>query len=113
MFKTSSQILKYFDRVNKRYWDTVERARNRRNNKLSKYQSTLCFCPKCGNELITTGSFLISTDLDEPPVTLVIYKCKHCTETSKWVFGLTPCPILVKSDKELNDLLYGDYNHEQ
>lgn len=109
MFKTSSQILKYFDKVNKQYWDTVERARHRRSKKLLKYQSTLCYCPNCDNELITTGSFLLSTDLDEPPVTIVMYRCTHCQNTSKWIFGLTPAPILIKSDKELEDLLYGDY----
>lgn len=60
--------------------------------KLKKGQYTFCYC-KCGNELISSNSFLKDTDF-------VYYKCSKCGRISKWDFDF-PCPILV--DSEVNE----------
>lgn len=56
---------------------------------LKKGQYTFCYC-KCGNELISSNSFLRDTDF-------VYYKCSKCGKISKWDFD-APCPILIDSE---------------
>lgn len=50
---------------------------------------TQCFCNKCKNELISSGSYLKEDN------NYVYYKCKDCNSESKWIFD-TPVPILVE-----------------
>ncbi len=45
----------------------------------------------CGNELITSGSFITESDNE------VIYRCTDCKEFSIWDFG-APIPIQLKFD---------------
>jgi len=51
-------------------------------------QATACFCPKCRNELISSGSFVSDKEL-------VTYKCVICEEVSMWYFD-APVPLLIK-----------------
>ena len=55
-------------------------------------QTTFCYCPNCGNELISSNSFV----KDEY---YVCYKCSKCGKETKWIFD-TPVPILIKDLKE-------------
>lgn len=56
---------------------------------LKKGQRTFCYC-KCGNELVSSDSFVEDTDY-------VYYKCSKCGRKSKWDFDFM-CPILVESE---------------
>lgn len=51
-------------------------------------QTTLCYCPNCKNELISSDSFVSDEDV-------VTYKCVKCSIVSKWDFD-APTPILLK-----------------
>lgn len=53
-----------------------------------KGQNTFIYCPWCGVELISTGSFVKDTDL-------IYYKCKCCDLETAWLFD-APAPILIK-----------------
>lgn len=53
-----------------------------------KKQTTFCYCPKCNNELCSSGSFIKDTDF-------VYYKCSECGLGTKWLFD-APAPILIK-----------------
>ena len=55
-------------------------------------QGTFCYCPKCKNELISSGSFVS----DEK---LVTYKCTDCGTVTEWLFD-APAPILWIIDGE-------------
>jgi len=50
-------------------------------------QRTWCFCPKCRNDLCSSGSFV--SDLE-----WVTYRCSKCGHTSRWHFD-APVPILL------------------
>lgn len=56
-----------------------------------KGQSCFCYCD-CGNELISSNSFVKDTDF-------VYYKCSKCGRESKWDFDF-PCPILVREENK-------------
>lgn len=55
-----------------------------------KGQKTFVYCPECGNELISSDSYIDDKD------GLVSYKCKRCYLQSEWDFT-TPVPILVST----------------
>ena len=52
-------------------------------------QKTFCYCPLCGNELISSDSFVSDEDV-------VTYKCTKCLLVSRWDFDSAPVPVLVK-----------------
>jgi transcription elongation factor Elf1 len=58
-------------------------------NKKKQKQNTFCHCPKCSNELISSGSFISDEDI-------VTYKCTECNEISMWNFDIAPVPILLE-----------------
>lgn len=58
---------------------------------LKKGQYNFCYC-ECGNELISSNSFLKDTDF-------VYYKCSKCGKITKWDFD-APCPIFVDTVEE-------------
>lgn len=61
--------------------------------KKKKYsQTTFCYCPKCDNELISSGSFVKDTEL-------VKYQCIECGTVTKWLFD-SPVPLLLYVDGE-------------
>ena len=62
---------------------------------LKKGQYSFCYC-KCGNELISSNSLLMDTDF-------VYFQCSKCRKISKWDFD-APCPILVNSEVNINEL---------
>ena len=55
-----------------------------------KNNRTQCYCTKCQNELISSGSFIKDDDF-------VYYKCTECGAESKWLFD-APVPILITED---------------
>jgi Zn-finger protein len=54
-------------------------------------QKTFCYCPLCGNELISSGSFVSDDDV-------VTYKCTKCLLVSRWDFD-APAPVLLLDKK--------------
>lgn len=56
-------------------------------------QRTFCYCPTCGNELISSKSFVSDEEL-------VTYKCTNCKCITKWLFD-APAPILLYVNDEL------------
>lgn len=56
-------------------------------DKQRRAQHTFCYCPKCGNELISSGSFMEDTDL-------VHFACTQCGHPRQWLFD-APAPILI------------------
>lgn len=58
-------------------------------------QYTYCYCSKCKNELISSGSF-ISDSYDEHETNHVIYKCTQCGAVSDFNFDIAPFPVLRK-----------------
>lgn len=50
-------------------------------------QTTFCYCQQCGNELISSGSFMEDTDL-------VRYVCARCGYLTEWLFD-APVPLLI------------------
>lgn len=83
---------KLIAKANQKYWNSVEKAKTKRDNILLKLGSTCLYCT-CGNELTTTNSFI--SDEGTGGDNIVAYKCSHCNEKSKWNFDLTPCPIKI------------------
>ena len=55
-------------------------------------QGTFCYCPRCKNELIHSGSFVSDKEL-------VTYKCSLCDTVTEWLFD-APAPILWTVDGE-------------
>lgn len=56
-------------------------------------QTTFVYC-ECGNELISSDSF-VSDTYDKKERNHVIYKCSKCGKKSDWDFDL-PVPIKYK-----------------
>lgn len=51
-------------------------------------QNTFVWCPCCGDELTSNGSFMSDTNV-------VIYICTNCQARSEWNFDC-PVPFLIK-----------------
>ena len=83
---------KLIAKANQKYWNSVEKAKTKRDNELLKLGNT-CLCCTCGNELTTTNSFISDEGTGENNI--VTYKCSHCETESKWNFDLAPCPIKI------------------
>ena len=63
--------------------------------KRNKKQVTFCYCQTCGNELVSTKSFVNDDD------GIVTYKCSFCGTVSKFDF-YAPAPILLEiNNKEV------------
>ena len=60
--------------------------------KKQQRQTTFCYCPRCKNELIHSGSFVSDEEL-------VTYKCTLCDTVTEWLFD-APAPILWTIDGE-------------
>lgn len=83
---------KLISKANQKYWESVKKAKNKRDKILLKLGNTCLYCT-CGNELTSTNSFV--SDEGEQGNNVVIYKCSHCNKESKWNFDLAPCPIKI------------------
>ena len=79
---------KLAEKANQKYWQSVEKARTKRDNILLKLGNSCLYCT-CGNELTTTDSFI--NDEGTGGDNIVTYKCSHCGVESKWNFDLAPC----------------------
>lgn len=66
--------------------------RNLRGKRIERYllqnQGCVIYCPKCRNELISSGSFVEDND------GIVKYKCTICENISFWDFIHYPIPYL-------------------
>lgn len=89
----NNKIDRKLEKINKKYWDTLEKVKQKRDKELLKYSSCLVYCD-CGNELTTTNSFV--SDEGEQGKNVVTYRCSHCEQESKWNFDLAPAPIKIK-----------------
>lgn len=93
----NNKINKKLEKINKKYWDSIEKAKQKRDKDLSKYTSCLVYCD-CDNELTSSKSFI--SDEGEQGNNVVTYKCSHCGQESKWNFDLAPVPL--KYDVDIN-----------
>lgn len=59
---------------------------------------TLCYCPRCGNELISSGSPK-SENQD-----IVTFTCSFCETETEWLFDAGPSPILCTIDGQAEKL---------
>lgn len=96
----NNKIEKALEKINKKYWNTIEKAKQKRDKELLKYASCLVYCT-CGNELTTTNSFISDEGTGENNI--VKYKCSHCDAESKWNFDLVPCPLKYGEDKDVTN----------
>jgi RNase P subunit RPR2 len=88
-----NKIENKLEKINKKYWDTIEKAKQKRDKELSKYSNCLVYCD-CGNELTSSKSFV--SDKGEQENNVVTYKCSHCSEESKFNFDIAPVAIKIK-----------------
>lgn len=70
----------------------MEFLRSLFNKKKKSNQSTFCYCTKCDNELIGSGSFVEDAEL-------VKYQCVECGTITEWLFD-APAPISLYVDGE-------------
>ena len=66
---------------------------------LSRYEKeetprTQCFCPKCGNDLVSCEGTTWTYEGD-PDEGIGFYECDVCEETSRWHFAIAPVPIML------------------
>lgn len=72
--------------------------------KMNRKQTLFLKCRKCGNELISSGSFVSDDEYG------VKYKCTDCSTESVWNFDLFPIPVEITlgkypSPKEMKNLI--------
>lgn len=52
-----------------------------------------CYCPKCKEGLIESGSFISDTESG------VRYTCTECGVKSLWNFDIAPFPVFLREEK--------------
>lgn len=57
-------------------------------------QTTWAFCPKCGQDLCSTDSFV--SDVGDGSKNIVTYVCSRCKTESLWNFDCI-APLLIES----------------